>query len=338
MPKITNSNGDLSKAFFGTAEVEKIFLGSTELYSKAPAGFTASVTGLGNSSPTSQVYTRDSGFPTSFADWTDSNNNVFVKIPTMYRKIDTISNGQITAFTMATAKLDNDYKPYSVFVKPNGDIMPYVCIGKYLSTNKSKMNSVANSGTINLKANTISGWRTSARANGTGYQQYDWQFEKLFQDLALVISQNVNFNAGVQITDYLGIYQLTTDCWSDGVAGSNGAWIVATDESKYVNTPTTSTDGYTAISYARPTTSNEIMALGYDSNVEFFNYPKSVTSNSQYNTYYCDQFVYASGSYPVNTMVGYNNATNGLWYCRCSVGWNDETRGRLCYRPLNETI
>ena len=35
MPKITNNNGDLSKAFFGTAEVEKIFLGSTELYSKA---------------------------------------------------------------------------------------------------------------------------------------------------------------------------------------------------------------------------------------------------------------------------------------------------------------
>lgn len=39
MPKITNNNGDLSKAFFGTAEVDKIFLGSTELYSKAPAGY-----------------------------------------------------------------------------------------------------------------------------------------------------------------------------------------------------------------------------------------------------------------------------------------------------------
>ena len=40
MPKITNSNGDLNKAFFGTAEVDKIFLGSTELYSKAaPVGY-----------------------------------------------------------------------------------------------------------------------------------------------------------------------------------------------------------------------------------------------------------------------------------------------------------
>lgn len=39
MSKITNNNGDLRKAFFGNAEVNKIYLGNTELYSKAaPVG------------------------------------------------------------------------------------------------------------------------------------------------------------------------------------------------------------------------------------------------------------------------------------------------------------
>ena len=290
----------------------------------------AVITGLGNSDPTSQTYELDPNFPTTFEEVT-LDGNVFIKIPTIYRKIDTTSDGQITAITMSDLPLGADSHPYSVFVDPNGNVLPYVLIGKYCSNNTSKMNSVSSSSTNA----SINNWRTAARANGTGYQQYDWQFQKLFVDLALAIGKKVNFNTGTTITNCLGIYDLDKYIWVDGVAAYSNQWVVATDPSKYVGSPTTSTTGYSAVSYAQPTTgSREIMKLGYDSNNEFFNYPSAVTNNSSWNTYYCDGYYYSSGSHPVDSGVGVARAYCGLWYCGAVGDWSSSYCGRLCYRPL----
>lgn len=298
------------------------------------AFITASVVGLGNSSPTSVVITRDAAFPTTFDEWEDSEGNVFIKIPTMYRTIDAISSdNQITAFTISTTPLDASSEPYSVFKKPNGTVMQYVYIGKYLAaTSDSKMTS---KNTSSSKYN-IATARTHAKNNGTGYQQFDWQFHKLFTDLALVISGTVNFNSGSGVSSYLGVTGLDKDIWIDGVVGtgstSTSYWRVCSDPTKYVNQPSASTTGYSSTSYAQPTTRNALIRrLGYDSTKPFFNFP-TYTSGSSYTTYYCDEYYASSGLYPLYSRIGTSSAAAGLWCISVTTGTS--YYARLCYRPL----
>lgn len=284
--------------------------------------YSASVSGLGASNPASVTFTKDTHFPTSFDEWTDANNNVFIKIPTMYRTITATSNGQITGFTVSTAPINANSQPYSVFVGPNNNILPYVCIGVNLTT----------SGAIANK-------RAAAVALGTGYQLYDWQFQKLFTDLCLVISQNVNFNDGsTTISSYLGVTGIAYTNWVDGVAGINGEWVIAYDPADYVNEPTANTSGYISVGYARPTSNGEVKKLGYDSNNPFFNYPNETEVNADFNTYYCDGYFYAAdSSKPVSTNIGQDNNGMGLWRTVSSTNWAPTTAyyGRLCYRPIS---
>lgn len=294
----------------------------------------ARVTNLGNSSPTSQVYTKDDNFPTSFEEVTDSLGNIFIKIPTMYRKVDTVTDGQITAFTMSTAKVDDTYVPYSVFVKPNGEIMPYVLIGKYTMSSTTIANSTAASTTSFM----IGDARALCQSRGTGYQQYDWQFQKLFVDLCLVIGQKVDFNSGTTIKNYLGVYDLDRYIWIDGISRDETTWCIAYDPDKYVNSATSSTDGYVSAGYSAPTTSGvRITKLGYDENNPFFNYPNTA-SVSSYTAYYCDAYFYSGGNHSVYSNVGNTPASNGLWYCASHYGWSYAYGARLCYRPLDESI
>ena len=299
-----------------------------------PRGATASVTGLGNQSPTSQVYTRDPDFPTSFEDVTFG-GDVFVKIPTMYRKVLDVTDGQITAFEMATAKLDNSYEPYPVFVAPDNSILPYVLLGKYLSKSTTAMNSVADGSPASL---TIGKARTFATARGTGYQQYDVHFQKLFVDLCLLVSQKVDFNSGQIISNYLGVDNLDVYFWVDGIATTmSGYWAVANNPANYINHPDISTTGYTRLSYRVPSGSDGfIKKLGYDPNNGFINYPSDITGTSSYQ-YYCDKMVKETGaSSPVSCSIGYANAVRGLWYTDTYADWSMNSKSaRLCYRPVS---
>lgn len=299
---------------------------------KAITAFKASITGLGNSSPTSQVYTRDEGFPTSFEEVTDSFGNIFIKIPTMYRKVDSVVDNQITAFTMSTAKVDDTYEPYSVFVKPNGEVMPYVLIGKYCSDSATQMRSTA-SGASTF---TINNARTYAKNLGAGYQIYDWQFQKLFVDLALLIGQKVDFNNGIGLTNYLGIYNLNRFIFIDGATQQDKNWIIAYDPNKYINNPNSSTDGYVALNYNYD--DGKVVKLGYDVNHPFFNYPTQGTNDTAYDTYYCDATGGNSNTNPIYTNTGRSQANDGLWSFSMNDNWSVTVCARLCYRPLDESI
>lgn len=296
----------------------------------------ASVDGLGNEDPTTVTFTKSAGFPTSFEEWTDADGNVFVKIPTMYRKVYSVGLGpQITAFTISTAPIDETSQPYSVFVKPNGDVMPYVCIGKYTSSDYTKLISTD---TTSLTMN-IAMARTAATANGTGYQVYDWQFQKLFVDLALVISQKVDFNDGTGVSNYIGVYRLDEATHIDGAAHSAGTdWLFCYDPSKYTNEPTSETDGYAAASYQSSSSVGEVSKLGYDSSNPFFNFPSETVTNSSFNTYYCDICGAANLSRPIVAFVGGQAANMGLFCTFASYQWASLQHARLCYRPLSLTI
>lgn len=293
------------------------------------------ISGLGNSSPTAQTYVSSGAtFPTSFEEVT-KDGDIFIKIPTMYRKVNTVSSNQITSFTISNVKEDDSYYPYPCFVRPDGSVMDYILIGKYMISSSSTANSVNASKVTLTPAQGIA----LCKNKGAGYYPYDVWTQKLFQDLELAIGKKVNYQDGsAAITvSKIGLNHLDNDHWVLGVIGSSGSWYACYDPDKYQALEATDSpipQDYVQIGYAQPTTGNEIQKLGYDESNPFFNYPTAVVSNSNYNTYYCDYYGYSSGNHPVYSFVGDSYAFSGLWRCDANNKWSYTLGVRLCFRPL----
>lgn len=285
--------------------------------------YKASPVGYGNSSPSSISFSTNS----NLANWTpetvSQGGTNFIKIPTFYRKVVSASGNQITSFVISSWKEDSNFHPYSVFIDENGNLLPYVLIAKdWMST-----------------SSTLANGRAQARAKGAGYQLYDWQFQKLWKDLICAKMQTININSGSGITtDVLGLNWGSTAIWIDGVSyqGSTRKWAICYHPSKYSDQATASTTDYHEVGYASGGTSGqEISKLGYSPVDEFFNYPTSTTSNSSYNTYYCDSFYFGtSPTHPVRSSVGAAYARNGAFRCYADSAWSDAGGVRLCYRPV----
>lgn len=308
----------------------QVFSGDKALYAmfiETPEA-TATADGLGSTQTTDISFSVDENFPTTFEEVTDNYNNVFIKIPTIYRKIIEIVDGQITAIQLSTTKIDETYKPYPCFVKEDGvTVMPYILIGKYCMSDTQTAKSV-NATAVNM---TISAGRNLARARGTGYQLYDWQMQRLFQDLVILNKKSVNVN----VNNLLGISHLDSNIWVDGFCQNSGMWICSYKPSKYIDNPANNSDGYVEVGYTSPTVNGQcIKKLGYDEDNPFFNYPAGVVNDSSYNSYYYDAFYYSSGNHPVVSYVANSGADYGLFATVAVVAWTTALRVRLCYRPI----
>ena len=300
-------------------------------------GISCTVSGLGSSSPSSVTFTKDADFTKAGLGIEDVTvgTDVFVKIPTMYRKVNEAVGNQITSFTISNAQ-DTGFEPYSCFLDESGNTLPYILIGKYWNTSSNSCVSTTEAAAQNV---TITNGRTYAQARGTGYQLFDWQIQKLWQDLIICFKETVNTNSGTAWTyDELGIYWTASSGWIDGVICSSGTWYLCDKPSKYASLAGTSDPipaDYVAASYAQPTTSGQdIQKLGYDSTHPFFNFPSETVDNSSYNTYYCDGYYYSSGNRPVYSRVGNARADNGAFYCRVNNDWSFTYGVRLCKKPL----
>ena len=304
----------------------------------APAitAISCTVSGLGSASPSDVVFTKDANFTKAGLGIEDVtlNGNVFVKIPKLYRKVNSVSDGQITSFTIATAKVDNDYYPYPCFVDENGNELDYVLIGKYFNKNSSGMNSVASGSSV---SQTLATARPYAQALGTGYQLYDWMMMRLWQDLIICIMETVDTNNGSGLqTDALGISWETAGFWVDGVIkGTTNKWWICEKPTSYVSLSSTSgripTD-YVATNYSAPTSGNYVSKLGYDSSNPFANFVAGASGST--TTYYCDYYYYASGSRPFISSVGNAHANYGAFSSSGSSVWSASYCVRLCYRPI----
>lgn len=293
----------------------------------------ASVSNLGAQDPNTVVFnTPADSVPKPWSE-VEFNGDVFIKFPKMYKKIVTVTDNQITAFEIANAKLDDDYKLYPCFIDESGNELDYILVGKYMSKSSTTCNSVASGSKVNQ---TLSNGRTRARARGIGYQLMDWRIQRLWQDLVICTYKKIDINSGSGITtDTLGLEWEKTGNWIDGFCHIDSSWVYSNSPSKYIDSPTALSEGYASISgYTAPTINEgEIKKLGYDSTQPFFNYPSATVSNSSYNTYYCDDYYYSSGNHPVLAYVGYSYANFGAFYCYGGDGWSSSYGVRLCYRP-----
>lgn len=302
----------------------------------------ASVSNLGAQDPNTVVFnTPADSVPKPWSE-VEFNGDVFIKFPKMYKKIVTVTDNQITAFEIANAKLDDDYKLYPCFIDESGNELDYILVGKYMSKSKDTCNSVETGSVVSYQ--TVSIARTKARARGTGYQLMDWRIHRLWQDLIICAMKTVNTNSGSGITtDIIGFeWGIDESQYIDGISKVASTWLYSNIPSKYIDAPTASSEGYASISeYTVPIASGNVNVkkLGYDSTQPFFNYPSESVNNSRYNTYYCDA-CYFSNSNSVNPFisVGQRYSLTGVFYFYGGLGTTGiaGTIGvRLCYRPIS---
>ena len=313
--------------------------GSVETYNGAfvvKASWKASVSNLGAEDPNTVVFnTPADSVPKPWSE-VEFNGDVFIKFPKMYKKIVTVTDNQITAFEIANAKLDDNYKLYPCFIDESGNELDYILVGKYVSNSTSTCNSITPENGLNQ---TIKNGRTQAQARGSGYQIMDWRIQRLWQDLAICAYKKIDINSGISITyDKFGIYWDRKNQWIDGICHDGETWIYSNSPLKYIDYPTASSESYAAIlEYTMPVASEnkEIKKIGYDSTQPFFNYPSEVVSNSSFNTYYCDGYWYSESKRPINCNVAFPSPYRGAFYCVGDDTWNKEYTVRLCYRPIS---
>lgn len=241
-------------------------------------------------------------FPRVYQD-----GNVFVKIPKFYKKITQITDGQITAFEMSRYKINDDYKPYPCFIKPDMTESDYVLYGAYKGySDGTKLTSVSDKAAT-ASVNIIN-FRTQAKANGDGYALTDVWTRQLMIDLFEVTfhtcryqdifngksgsSMNTGFSnastAKCSVIDsrinFFGIEDLILNNWEflDGFTLYNGKGYVCYDYTKYICDDITN---YSLVSSTLPTAANGyIVKLGYDSSNPFINLPTAFGGTD--STYY----------------------------------------------------
>ena len=337
------------------------------------------VSGLGNSNPAltrtynnvGKTYSINSTAGTITTDFDNIFNfetvvqdgNTMIKIPVMYKHFDTITSNQITAFSISNGKADDSWLPYPCFVKQDGtgDIMDYILVSKGKATGTSSKATCV-SGSSPLVNVTRAQMRTAARANGTGWQQFDWMVLQLLCDLFCVVFATTNsqsiflgrttgFSAAATVGN---TWNISTPCgwntttmqnrffgiedvfgnvldWCDGVTFSS-ATIYSTVSPSIFSDSTANMIN----SGSRPTSSGYISALTYNTAQPFLNYPKTASGSGA--TYYCDYEWYSSSGVVlyVGGLWAYGSDA-GLWCSVGDVGASDSFAvigGRLVYRPL----
>lgn len=292
---------------------------------------------------------------------TDASGNVFIKIPKFYSKITKNSDGtykhQISGIR---------YEGFStLFVDGAGNELDYVLVGKYEGSGSSAR-VYSKSGATVLVNITCDNFRTGCKANGAGYQSYDFLIDLIIKELWLVEMKTTNSQSvmygyangnsaavatgrtdsvktpsgsevsntdGKHAMKYRGIENLWGNVykWVDGISFSSAKVYVCTDPASY-------TAGKTASPYVYQ--GDRSSGGGYIKKVEplgrnpLIQYATEVGGSNA--TYYAD---YAGVSGSVLAVGGYwvNAAYAGLWYWDGDYDPSDTDSvvgGRLCYKPL----
>lgn len=297
----------------------------------------------------------------------DELGNVFIRIPKFYSRITKNANGtykhQLSGYR---------YDGFTtLFVDGKGNEIDYVLVGKYEASGTSAK-AESKSGKTCLVNVTLPQMRTACKANGEGYQQYDFLIDAIIKELFLIEmattnSQSIMYgyangnSAAVQTgrtdgvktasgsdtsnTDgkhackYRGIENPWGNVWKwcDGINfqedGNTEKVYICLDPTKYES------DKYISpYMYVADTVYDN---GGYLSKIEYFDkFPLlgyTVAEDGANNSYYCD-YSYNCGNSVLSVGGGWNYGLDaGLWYWN---GGSDSScssssfGGRICYKPL----
>ena len=288
---------------------------------------------------------------------TDEFGNVFIKIPKFYSKITKNADG-----TYKHQLSGIKHEGYDTLFKVGDKEIDYVLVGKYEGSGSSSR-VYSKSEQEPLVKITMDDFRNGCKANGIGYQQYDFLIDLIIKELWLVEMKTTNCqsimygyvdgslptsNTGttdtvatasgspVSNTDgehackYRGIENPWGNIykWCDGISFSGASVYVCTEPNAY-------SAGKTSDTYAlygeRAVTSGWVKTVAPLKENSLIQYVTTVGGTE--STYYSDR------SYPGGTVLycSHIRTNAGLW------SWNgDESAsysnyslgGRLCYKPV----
>ena len=292
---------------------------------------------------------------------TDAAGNVFIKIPKFYAKITPNADGTFKHQISGVR-----YEGFStLFVDGEGNELDYILVGKYEASGNSSR-AYSKTGATVLVNITCDALRTACKANGDGYQQYDFLIDLIIKELWLVEMKTTNSQAimygyangnsaavatgrtdavktpsgsevsntdGKHACKYRGIENLwgNTYTWCDGISFSSEKVYICTDPKSYAAGKTASPYVYNG---NRPSGGyiKKVAPLNRNPLIQY----AAETSGGSETTYFAD---YASAGGSVLAVGGAWNygADAGLWY------WNGDCTpsgayanvgGRLCKKPL----
>lgn len=292
---------------------------------------------------------------------TDASGNVFIKIPKFYSKITKNADG-----TYKHQLSGIRYEGFStLFVDGLGFEIDGVLVGKYEGSGSSER-VYSKSGQTVLTRITCDNFRTACKANGAGYQQYDFLIDLIIKELWLIEMKTTNCqsimygyvnnnsaatNTGatdsvitpsgspVSNTDgkhackYRGIENLWGNIfiWCDGISFSSDKVYVCTDPASYTAGKIDAPYVYQGNCPVGDGWIKKVEPLGRNPLIQY------VTEIARVgNTPYFYDYMNVSGSVLAVGGAWSDARYAGLWYWAASYSPSDTylpIGGRLCYKP-----
>ena len=303
----------------------------------------------------------DSCYPWSdIEEVTDKFGNVFVKIPKFYSKITKNSDGTYKHQLSGTK-----HEGFDTLFKVGEKEIDYVMVGKY-EGGGSSFKVCSKSGQTPLVNTTMDQFRNGCKANGAGYQQYDFLIDLIIKELWLVEMKTTNCQSimygyvvgnqfkgitgttdsvstpsgspvsntdGEHACKYRGIENPWGNVWKwcDGISFSGSSVYVCTEPTAYSAGKTT---GLYELYGSRASSGGYVKTVAPLAEGSLVQYVTAVGGDR--NTYYCDSSV--EGGTVLACGGGWSNGgVAGLW---CWHGLfsastsHPDFCGRLCYKPV----
>lgn len=309
--------------------------------------------------------TIDSGFDSCYPwsdieEVTDKIGNVFVKIPKFYSKITKNSDGTYLHQLSGTK-----YSGFDTLFKIGNREIDYVMVGKYEGSGSAdRVYSKAKQ--IPLDNITMDDFRNGCKANGEGYQQYDFLIDLIIKELWLVEMATTNCQAkmygyaknssaaintgetdtvktpsgsaesntdGIHACKYRGIENPWGNIykWCDGISFSGSSVYVCTEPTAYSAGKTTGLYQYYG---TRASSNGYVKTVAPLAEGSLIQYVTAVGADE--SSYYCDSSLQGGTVLGCGGFWGsYANAGLWDWYGDFSASTlGSFIGGRLCYKPI----
>ncbi len=293
---------------------------------------------------------------------TDAAGNVFIKIPKFYAKITPNDDGTFKHQISGVR-----YDGFStLFVDGEGNELDYILVGKYEASGNSSR-AYSKSGATVLVNITCDALRTACKANGDGYQQYDFLIDLIIKELWLVEMKTTNSQAimygyangnsaavatgrtdavktpsgseesntdGKHACKYRGIENLwgNTFTWCDGISFSSEKVYICTDPKSYAAGKITSPYVYHGNRSSGGGWIKKVAPLNRNPLIQY----ATEASGGSATTYFCDYAGVSGSVLAVGGSWDYSSDA-GLWYWygHCTPSYSSAYfGGRLCKKPL----
>lgn len=156
---------------------------------------TNDATGLTYAIGTSEITSDfDNCYPWSnMQEVTDSYGNVFIKIPKFYSKVTKNTDGTYKHQISGT-----QHEGFTtLFVDGKGNELDYILVGKYEGSGSATRVYSKSNATVLVRI-TRGNFRTACRANGAGYQQYDFLIDAIIKELFMIEFATTNSQSVMQ--------------------------------------------------------------------------------------------------------------------------------------------